>query len=227
MLRIDRHHGISSLSFSLRRAFFTHSSIQKRKGFFSHLSCFAAAWSRFQQCFQSNMVRAWYMDDDEESDQRLPHRKDENDVTREVLDSLGVLQWSGIDGGDDPTLAKIKEERGYTYTDTINVSPGKLEGYEQKIKNFYREHIHYDEEIRFCLDGSGYFDIRDKHDKWIRVSVEKGDLIILPEGSYHRFTCDASDYILAMVSDFISSIICTLLLSHCHSSVFAYVFLCS
>ena len=144
-------------------------------------------------------IRAWYMDDDEVTDQRAPHRRDDDcDVSREQLDALGVLQWSGIDGADDPTLAKIKEDRGYTYTDVITVSPGKLEGYEQKIKNFFREHIHYDEEIRFCVDGTGYFDIRDKDNKWIRVSVEKGDLIILPEGSYHRFTCDEKDYILAM-----------------------------
>lgn len=144
-------------------------------------------------------IRAWYMDEDEETDQRAPHRRDEDcDVSRELLDSLGILQWSDIDGVEDSQLAKIKEDRGYTYTDIITVSPGKLEGYEQKIKNFYREHIHYDEEIRFCLDGTGYFDIRDKDDKWIRVSVEKGDMIILPEGSYHRFTCDDKDYIQAM-----------------------------
>ena len=55
---------------------------------------------------------------------------------------------------------------------------------------FYTEHLHADDEIRLCLDGSGYFDIRDENDNWIRVSVEKGDLITLPAGSYHRFSTD-------------------------------------
>ena len=91
------------------------------------------------------------------------------------------------------------KERGYTYTDIVNVCPEKLPEYETKIKNFYREHIHYDEEIRFCLEGSGYFDIRDEVDRWIRISLEPGDMIILPEGIYHRFTCDAANYIQAMV----------------------------
>ena len=44
---------------------------------------------------------------------------------------LGVLHWSEIFGGDsDPILEKIKSDRGYSYTDTIIVSPDKLPNYE-------------------------------------------------------------------------------------------------
>ena len=48
----------------------------------------------------------------------------------------------------DPQLAKIRAERGYSYTDTIAISPEKLPNYEAKIKSFYDEHLHTDEEIR-------------------------------------------------------------------------------
>ncbi|XP_040848702.1 1,2-dihydroxy-3-keto-5-methylthiopentene dioxygenase [Ochotona curzoniae] len=146
------------------------------------------------------MVQAWYMDDSPD-DPRQPHRLEPSSpVGLEQLRQLGMLYWK-LDADkyeDDPQLEEIRRERNYSWMDIITVCKDKLPDFEQKLKMFYEEHLHLHEEIRYVLEGSGYFDVRDKDDKWIRISMEKGDMITLPAGIYHRFTLDEKNYVKAM-----------------------------
>ena len=81
------------------------------------------------------------------------------------------------------SVDKIASERSYRNRDEIVVSPetmGPL--YEEKVKMFFNEHLHEDEEIRYIIDGNGFFDVRNSTDEWVRIRVEKDDMIILPSG---------------------------------------------
>lgn len=141
------------------------------------------------------------MDEESREDQRLPHRLSPNQpVSVQQLQHIGVFHWklNADIYENDPELQKIQEEKGYSFMDIITIHPDKLPDYQNKLKMFYEEHLHLDDEIRYILEGSSYFDVRDEGDRWIRIAVSKGDLITLPAGIYHRFTVDESNYTKAM-----------------------------
>uniref|UniRef100_A0A0K8TQU2 Acireductone dioxygenase n=1 Tax=Tabanus bromius TaxID=304241 RepID=A0A0K8TQU2_TABBR len=144
------------------------------------------------------MVQAWYMDDSTE-DQRLPHQRDPPEyVSLEDLYKKCRVEYFKLNPktfAEDGVLDSIRKTRGYSYEDEIICSQDCLPDYEKTLKNFFTEHLHTHEEIRFVLEGSGYFDVRDQQDKWIRILVTPGDLIIIPAGIYHRFTLDTNNFV--------------------------------
>ncbi|KAE8451841.1 1,2-dihydroxy-3-keto-5-methylthiopentene dioxygenase [Mollisiaceae sp. DMI_Dod_QoI] len=139
------------------------------------------------------MKAYWF--DNEAGDQRLPHDSGRA-VSADYLSKLGVLYYN-INNEQD--VDQLASDRSYKNRDVITVSPEKMgDVYEEKVKMFFNEHIHEDEEIRYIRDGSGFFDVRSEGDEWVRIFLEKDDLIILPAGIYHRFTTDDKNYIVAM-----------------------------
>lgn len=127
---------------------------------------------------------------DQQGDQREPHDSGRA-VSEEKLASLGVIYKHC------PTIADvdaIAQDRGYRNRDQVCVSPEAMgDVYEDKVKSFFAEHLHEDEEIRYITDGEGYFDVRGQDDEWIRICLVKDDMIILPAGIYHRFTTNAQN----------------------------------
>lgn len=83
-------------------------------------------------------------------------------------------------------LDELKQERGYLEQDIVELTP-QTPGLDEICAKFVDEHLHDEDEVRFVLEGSGIFDIRSQDDRWMRVQVEHGDLIVVPEKRYHRF----------------------------------------
>ncbi|KDQ15106.1 hypothetical protein BOTBODRAFT_32084 [Botryobasidium botryosum FD-172 SS1] len=134
-----------------------------------------------------------YIYDNEPTDPRLPHEAIPSiPISIDVLDKLGV-QHVTIPTEEDweAGINKLADERDYKSRDALDISRAGLgDEFEDKLRGFWTEHLHEEEEIRYVLEGSGYFDVREGNttDKWIRIAVTAGDLLILPPGIYHRFS---------------------------------------
>ncbi|MCA9557076.1 MAG: cupin domain-containing protein [Myxococcales bacterium] len=88
----------------------------------------------------------------------------------------------------------LMRTRGYTAQDLVELTPATpdLDALEEK---FVGEHTHHDDEVRFVLEGEGIFDIRDDDDRWMRVEVTAGDLLVVPANRHHRFLLTDAKFI--------------------------------
>jgi reactive intermediate/imine deaminase len=141
--------------------------------------------------------QAWLYNSDVDADNKFAlHQYSPNvPVSHEELGRIGVLYFRMDDLDEDEKLAKLRTERGYSEFDVVQINSSTPA---EKLDIFFDEHLHEDEEIRLCLEGSGYFDVRGSGDQWIRIRCTPGDLLIVPAGIYHRFTLDENKYIKAM-----------------------------
>jgi 1,2-dihydroxy-3-keto-5-methylthiopentene dioxygenase len=89
-------------------------------------------------------------------------------------------------GAHEAALDALKTRGGYVHQDEVALSP-ETPGLEAICAKFVDEHLHTEDEVRFVLEGAGVFDIRSEGDRWMRVTVERGDLLVVPKDRHHRF----------------------------------------
>lgn len=145
------------------------------------------------------MVKVYIHDNKDYLDYRAPHNSG-MELSLNELAKLGVIYKYCANEGE---VDKIARERQYKNRDVVDIHKGSFNSeteFNEKLAMFYQEHLHEDEEIRYCLEGTGYFDVRDAStpENWVRCLVEPGDLLILPPGIYHRFTLTTSNHIKAL-----------------------------
>ena len=118
----------------------------------------------------------------------------DNDLQQGAAIDLPTLQAEGIVASELATdeaayrapLDALKAERGYVAEDVVALAPDTPD-LDTICAKFLDEHHHDEDEVRFVLEGEGIFDIRSHDDRWMRVKVEPGDLIVVPKERHHRF----------------------------------------
>ena len=142
---------------------------------------------------------------------------DENRTIRDPQEITTYLADCGIDyerwepvhsvAGDAPAnevlaaytaeIKKLKAHGGYVTADVIDVKPD-TPGLEAMLAKFNREHWHDEDEVRFIIHGSGLFHIHPRSGPVFAIEVESGDLIRVPQGTWHWFDLCAERKIRAI-----------------------------
>jgi 1,2-dihydroxy-3-keto-5-methylthiopentene dioxygenase len=85
-----------------------------------------------------------------------------------------------------PEIERLKTQGGYVTADVIDVTP-ETPGLEAMLNRFNSEHWHDEDEVRFIIEGRGLFHINPREGKVVSITVEAGDLLRVPRGTWHWF----------------------------------------
>lgn len=109
-------------------------------------------------------------------------------VAPDALAQRGILSWSvpADDAARAELIATVKREHGYIDEDFVELKP-EMPNLDEICAKFDKEHFHTEDEVRYVVAGAGIFDVRDADDRWIRIEVSSGDMIVIPARTYHRF----------------------------------------
>ena len=80
----------------------------------------------------------------------------------------------------------LKNQGGYVTADVINITPD-TPNLDAMLDRFNKEHAHDEDEVRFCIEGSGVFHIHPEEGPIVSIEVGAGDLIRVPRGTHHWF----------------------------------------
>ncbi|HXT24229.1 MAG TPA: cupin domain-containing protein [Candidatus Eisenbacteria bacterium] len=85
-----------------------------------------------------------------------------------------------------PEIDRLKAEGGYVTADVIDVFPS-TPGLDAMLNRFNSEHWHDEDEVRFIIEGRGLFHIHPREGSVVSITVEAGDLLRVPRGTWHWF----------------------------------------
>src|SRR5256885_3641862 len=85
-----------------------------------------------------------------------------------------------------PEIERLKKEGGYVTADVIDVT-SSTPGLDAMLNRFNSEHWHDEDEVRFIIEGRGLFHIHPREGNVVSITVEAGDLLRVPRGTWHLF----------------------------------------
>ncbi|AKF07967.1 1,2-dihydroxy-3-keto-5-methylthiopentene dioxygenase [Sandaracinus amylolyticus] len=122
---------------------------------------------------------------------------DHGAIDGDTLRAEGVHHDHHDVGAHDAPLAALMREHRYVERDQVELRPTTPD-LDALLAKFDREHTHDEDEVRYVLEGEAIFDIRSRDDRWMRVVVSEGDLIVVPKQRHHRFELGATRTVRAV-----------------------------
>uniref|UniRef100_A0A7E4W7T6 1,2-dihydroxy-3-keto-5-methylthiopentene dioxygenase homolog n=1 Tax=Panagrellus redivivus TaxID=6233 RepID=A0A7E4W7T6_PANRE len=144
-------------------------------------------------------MQIWYMEPYPCGDRRMPHHVFPPKVIGiDTLQSVTGVTYFKVDIDNTVAMKKrltcIRTERNKVPAEIVVLDSETIPNLNAKLDDLYEPVTLDDEQVVMVTDGAMYYDIEYEDSEWIRILVERGDLIIIPKGVSHRCTTTPKDY---------------------------------
>lgn len=110
---------------------------------------------------------------------------------------LAAEERDQVLAGVDDRFETLKRQHGYTRRDLIVIHED-TPGLDELLRKFDRIHYHEDDEVRYVLEGRGYFGFVEPGNGQFLLEVTAGDYINVPARTEHWFEMKDSRRIKAV-----------------------------
>ncbi|XP_055333815.1 acireductone dioxygenase-like [Paramacrobiotus metropolitanus] len=153
-----------------------------------------------------NPKNGWYLRDTivnryEENKTEPPEYLTDEQI---YLETEAIISWVDLGNSDDKTEIekRIRAVRNMPVSVEVECDIDKEKdekALDEKADKFFAHHFHPGEVMRVVTEGSGYFDVKDLNNRWIRRPLSKGDIYIISSGCYHRVCLDTKKKMKAVM----------------------------
>jgi 1,2-dihydroxy-3-keto-5-methylthiopentene dioxygenase len=131
-------------------------------------------------------------------DRRMPHHVfPPKMLSPDQLSSLAGVVHYKVDLDDTMAtkkrLSRVKNERHVVSGDvmTIDETIGDFDGF---LEQMYEPVEKKEDSVYLILEGAMYYDVEYEDDHWIRIQLDRGDLIVIPKGRSFRCTTTPKNF---------------------------------
>ncbi|KAI6184216.1 1,2-dihydroxy-3-keto-5-methylthiopentene dioxygenase-like protein [Aphelenchoides bicaudatus] len=138
----------------------------------------------------------WQMESYPIGDRRLPHScfPPKNLTVDQLQQKLGVVYYK-VDLDDTAATKKRLSRLNSKKSDILTIDENVV-GLKQMLEDLYKpQECTKEEMICMVLEGSMYCDVEIEEEEWVRIQLERGDLIIVPKGKAYRYTTTPKNFV--------------------------------
>ncbi|KAI1727980.1 ARD/ARD' family domain-containing protein [Ditylenchus destructor] len=91
-------------------------------------------------------------------------------------------------------MSRVKADYDVLASDMLTMDENLID-FEQKLEAMYEPDERDEPTVAMVLEGGMYFDVEYEDDKWVRIHMERGDLIAIPKHKLFRSTTTSKNFV--------------------------------